>query len=283
VSVEPTRPIEALFAAEKREPGPVRIALQAVSKSFALAKGGKLDVVDDVSLSIRQGEFVCLLGPSGSGKSTLLNMIAGLVPSSSGSLRIDGQEVVSGRFPSNLGYVFQRDTTYPWRTVEKNVGLGLELAGVPSDERKARVQKAITDAGLGGFEKAFPSTLSGGMRQRVSLMRTLVMEPDILLMDEPFGSLDAHTKLEMHRLLLEIWERQRQTVVFVTHDLAEALILSDRIFLLSARPGRLKAEFSVEISRPRDALQLPETPEYAQLFSSIWHSLGQEMEKASHR
>ena len=281
MSVDQTRPIGATLAEQSQDSPLARITLQSVSKTFELPNRKTLDVLDDITFSIRKGEFVCLLGPSGSGKSTLLNMMANLVPTTIGSLRIDGQKTTPGSFPSNLGYVFQRDTTYPWRTVENNIGLGLELAAVPSERRRAKVAKAISDAGLGGFEKAFPSTLSGGMRQRVSLMRTLVMEPEILLMDEPFGALDAHTKLEMHRLLLEIWDRQRQTVVFVTHDLAEALVLSDRIFLLSSRPGRVKAEFKVPFSRPRDAVKLPETPEYGQLFSSIWRSLGQEMSKAS--
>ena len=269
------------MTADQPSTAAVAISLQGVSKTFTLPNGQKLNVVDDTSLTIRKGQFVCLLGPSGSGKSTVLNMVAGLVPATGGSLHIDGEPVQSGQFAKNLGYVFQRDTTYPWRTVEKNIGLGLELAGVPLKQRRKRVQQAINDAGLGGFEQMFPSMLSGGMRQRVSLMRSLVMEPEILLMDEPFGALDAHTKLDMHRLLLEIWERQRQTVVFVTHDLAEALVLSDQIVLLSARPGRITATFDVPFARPRNALQLPETPEYGQLFSSIWHALGQEMVKAS--
>jgi NitT/TauT family transport system ATP-binding protein len=258
----------------------VRIVLSNLGKIFAF--GDKIiNAVERFDLEVREGEFVCLLGPSGSGKSTVLNMTAGLIPASTGTVTIDGEPLVLGRFPRQLGYVFQRDTTYPWRTVTRNIGLGLELAGVSREERARKIAKAVKDAGLEGFENAFPAMLSGGMRQRVSLMRTLVMEPGILLMDEPFGALDAHTKLDMHRLLLEIWERQRQTVLFVTHDLNEALTLSDRIVLLSARPGRLKEQFPVPFSRPRDAVRLPETREYAALFSCIWHSLGEEITKVS--
>ena len=143
----------------------------------------------------------------------------------------------------------------------------------------ARVGAAIDEAGLAGFADHFPLTLSGGMRQRVSLMRTLITRPEILLMDEPFGALDTHTKLEMHRILLEVWERERQTVLFVTHDLAEALTLADRIILLSARPGRLKETFRVDFARPRDAVSLRETPEFAAAFSHIWHSLGEEFRR----
>ncbi|MGB3387816.1 MAG: ABC transporter ATP-binding protein [Pseudaminobacter sp.] len=257
---------------------PVRIRARGLSKEFEIA-GKRLTAVDRVDLDIRKGEFVSLLGPSGCGKSTVLNMIAGLIPASSGAIELDGKPLGAGHFSPKLGYVFQRDTTIPWRTVKKNVGFGLELAGVDRAARDRRVSEAIQQARLNGFENAFPGMLSGGMRQRVSLMRTLVMEPEILLMDEPFGALDAHTKTDMHRLLLDIWERQHQTVIFVTHDLAEALTLSDRIILLSARPGRLKEEFVVDFKRPRDAVSLRETPEYAELFSRVWRSLGEEMSK----
>jgi NitT/TauT family transport system ATP-binding protein len=168
---------------------------------------------------------------------------------------------------------------YPWRTVEQNIGYGLELARVNRSEREDRVAEAISQAGLTGFGKLYPAALSGGMRQRASLMRTLITKPEILLMDEPFGALDTHTKLEMHEILLQLWEKQKQTVLFVTHDLSEALTLSDRIVLLSARPGRVKEEFHVAFERPRDPVKLPETDEYASLFSQVWHSLGEEFSK----
>jgi len=255
-----------------------RIEVDAVEKSFG-AGGRRLVAVDRVSFAIRGGEFVALLGPSGCGKSTILNMVAGLIPRTGGDIRIDGASVAPGAVNPKVGYVFQRDTCFPWRTVADNIGYGLELAGVTREERRRRVAEAVTLAGLGGFEDAFPLTLSGGMRQRVGLMRTLITRPEILLMDEPFGALDTHTKLDMHRILLDIWERERQTVLFVTHDLGEALTLADRIILLSARPGRLKEDIRVPFARPRDAVSLRETPEYADAFSHIWHSLGEEFRR----
>ncbi|HEY0525163.1 MAG TPA: ABC transporter ATP-binding protein [Stellaceae bacterium] len=255
-----------------------RIEVDAVEKSFG-AGGRRLVAVDRVSFAIRGGEFVALLGPSGCGKSTILNMVAGLIPRTGGDIRIAGASVAPGAVNPKIGYVFQRDTCFPWRTVADNIGYGLELAGVAREERRRRVAEAVTLAGLGGFEDAFPLTLSGGMRQRVGLMRTLITRPEILLMDEPFGALDTHTKLDMHRILLDIWERERQTVLFVTHDLGEALTLADRIILLSARPGRLKEDIRVPFARPRDAVSLRETPEYADAFSHIWHSLGEEFRR----
>jgi NitT/TauT family transport system ATP-binding protein len=255
-----------------------RITVSDLDKRYR-TPGGEVNAVENVSFEVRQGEFVALLGPSGCGKSTILNMVAGLLEKTSGTIRIDQDEVQHGYVNRKVGYVFQRDTVFPWRTVEDNIGYGLEIAGVPQAERQQRVQRTIEVAGLAGFDRSFPRMLSGGMRQRVALMRTLIMEPEILLMDEPFGALDTHTKLEMHKTLLEIWERERQTVLFVTHDLGEALTLSSRIILLSARPGRLKEDFEVPFPRPRDAVSLRETDEFGRLYSHIWHSLGEEFRR----
>jgi NitT/TauT family transport system ATP-binding protein len=256
----------------------VRIAARGLSKTYRV-QGRDVAAVDQVSFDVAEGQFVALLGPSGCGKSTILNMIAGLLPRSGGDVLIDGAPTEAGRVHRHVGYVFQRDTVYPWRTVARNIGYGLEVGRVPRPERARRVGEAIRAAGLDGFADAFPLTLSGGMRQRVALMRTLILQPEILLMDEPFGALDTHTKLEMHKILLEIWERQRQTVLFVTHDLGEALTLSDRIILLSARPGRIKDDFDVPFARPRDAVALRETSEFADAYTHIWHSLGEEFRK----
>ncbi len=256
----------------------IRIAVRGLGKVFSL-RGRAFAALEGVTFDIAEGEFVALIGPSGCGKSTILNIVAGLLGSTSGSVAIDGRPVTRGRTNRNVGYVFQRDTVYPWRTVSRNIGYGLELAGVPRAERERRVAEMIRGAGLEGFGDAFPLALSGGMRQRVALMRTLITQPQILLMDEPFGALDTHTKLEMHRILLEIWEREKQTVLFVTHDLGEALTLSDRIVVLSARPGRIKEIFEVNLPRPRDAVALRESPDFAAAHSRIWHSLGEEFRK----
>jgi NitT/TauT family transport system ATP-binding protein len=255
-----------------------RIEIAGLRKSF-LAEGREVVAVDDASFRIHDGEFVALLGPSGCGKSTILNMVATLIAPNGGDIRVDDAPVIPGRPIPQVGYVFQKDTLFPWRTVEGNIGYALELAGVPAAERRGRVDQAIHQAGLDGFARFYPSSLSGGMRQRVSLMRTLIAQPEILLMDEPFGALDTHTKLDMHSVLLDLWEHTRQTVLFVTHDLGEALTLADRIILMSARPGRVKQDFKVDFARPRDAVALRETPQYAALFSRIWHSLGEEFAK----
>jgi NitT/TauT family transport system ATP-binding protein len=255
--------------------GVQRIDVRGLSKSFQLG-GSTIEAVRDVSFNVRRGEFVALLGPSGSGKSTILNMIATLVKPSSGEILIDGKPVIAGKATPNVGYVFQRDTLFPWRTVADNIGYGLELAGVAAAERGERVAACIAQAGLKGFDQAYPSALSGGMRQRAALMRTLVVEPQVLLMDEPFGALDTHTKIDMHEVLLRIWDREQQTVLFVTHDLGEALTLADRIILFSARPGQIKDMFEVDFPRPRDTVKVRETPRYAELFQHIWHSLGEE-------
>jgi len=264
-----------------RNPAQTRITLQDLTKIYGGGRTQEVPAVDRVSFSVHQGEFVALIGPSGCGKSTILNMIAGLISTSGGRILIDGNAVAFGKLTPKVGYVFQRDTVYPWRTVKRNIGYGPEIKRLPRAEREAEVARMIARGGLGGFENAFPITLSGGMRQRVSLMRTLIMRPEILLMDEPFGALDTHTKLEMHRLLLEIWDEEQQTVLFVTHDLGEALTLSDKIIVLSARPGRIKEIFDVPFARPRDTVTLRETAEYSALFSEIWHSLGEEFKKTS--
>ena len=240
--------VQALHAPQAdASPETQRIDVRGLSKTFQLA-GTAIEAVRDVSFSVRRGEFVALLGPSGSGKSTVLNMIATLVKPTSGQILIDGKPVVHGQATSDVGYVFQRDTLFPWRTVADNIGYGLQLAGVPTAERKERIDACLKQAGLQDFGNAYPSALSGGMRQRAALMRTLVVEPQVLLMDEPFGALDTHTKIDMHDVLLRIWEREQQTVLFVTHDLGEALTLADRIILFSARPGRIKESFAVDFA-----------------------------------
>ena len=233
-----------------------------------------MPAVDGVSFEIYDKEFVAIVGPSGCGKSTILNMIGALVMPSGGSITIDGRPVTGP--PPGVGYVFQKDTVFPWRTVRRNVGLGLEYRGVPAAERDARVREAIALAGLEGFEDAFPATLSGGMRQRVALMRTLVVNPEILLMDEPFGALDTHTKINLHGELLRLWGARHQTVVFVTHDLSEAITLADRVIVMTRRPGRIKMIHEVKLPRPRDVIKVRESPVYAEEYSRIWHVLGEE-------
>jgi NitT/TauT family transport system ATP-binding protein len=234
----------------------------------------EVPAVGGVSFEIYDQEFVALVGPSGCGKSTILNLIGGLIVPSAGAVEVDGAPVRG--VPAKVGYMFQKDTVFPWRTVARNIALGLEYRGVRGAERERRVREAIRLAGLEGFEEAFPATLSGGMRQRVALMRTLVVEPEILLMDEPFGALDTHTKLGLHAELLALWEAKQQTVLFVTHDLSEAITLADRIIVMTRRPGRTKRIYEVGLPRPRDVITIRETPEYLGEYGKIWHVLGEE-------
>lgn len=254
----------------------VRIAIRDLSKTYA-AGPREVPAVSRVSFDIHEGEFVAIVGPSGCGKSTVLNMIGALIPPSEGEILVDGRRV-GGAPPAGVGYVFQKDTVFPWRTVERNIALGLEYRGVPAAARAARVREAIALAGLEGFEEAYPATLSGGMRQRVALMRSLVVDPEVLLMDEPFGALDTHTKLGLHAELLSLWAARRQTVVFVTHDLSEAITLADRIVVMTRRPGRVKMLYDVKLPRPRDVIRLRESAEYLREYGEVWHALGEEFE-----
>jgi NitT/TauT family transport system ATP-binding protein len=237
--------------------------------------GREVPAVARASFEVFHQEFVAIVGPSGCGKSTILNMIGGLVPPTGGVIEIDGV-AITGAAPAHVGYVFQKDTVFPWRTVARNIALGLEYRGVTGSERERRVREAVLLAGLDGFEDAFPATLSGGMRQRVALMRTLIVEPEILLMDEPFGALDTHTKITLHDELLRLWEGRHQTVVFVTHDLSEAITLADRIVVMTRRPGRVKVIHTVTLPRPRDVIKLRESAEYAEEYGRVWHVLGEE-------
>jgi NitT/TauT family transport system ATP-binding protein len=255
----------------------VRIAIRDLSKTFT-AGPREVPAVSRVSFDVHDKEFVAIVGPSGCGKSTILNMIGSLIAPSGGEILVDGERV-GPRAGKQVGYVFQKDTVFPWRTVAQNIALGLQYRGVATAEIRSRVTEAVALAGLEGFEDAFPATLSGGMRQRVALMRSLVVNPEILLMDEPFGALDTHTKLNLHAELLGIWGARQQTVIFVTHDLSEAITLADRIVVMTRRPGRVKLVYDVKLPRPRDVIRLRETAEYLREYGEIWHALGEEFQE----
>jgi NitT/TauT family transport system ATP-binding protein len=227
---------------------------------------GPLAVIEDVSLTVAEGEFVALLGPSGAGKSTLLRMMAGLIRPERGRVTWRGQPVVAQ--PPRVGMVFQSSSLLPWRTALANVGLPLELDGRPRVEVQAAAKAWLARVGLHGFEQALPSTLSGGMRQRVALARALVAQPDLVLLDEPFGALDALTREQLGVELLRMWEAERTTLAMVTHSLSEALLLADRVAVLSARPGRLLTMIDVPFSRPR-TLDLTAQPAFQALVRDV--------------
>jgi NitT/TauT family transport system ATP-binding protein len=246
---------------------PTKIEFRDLRKAFRRG-GAMVDVLGPLSLQVRRGEFLALLGPSGCGKSTTLNMTAGLMRPSAGAVLFDGVPVT--KVNTRVGYLTQRDTLLPWRSVAGNVAVPLEIQGCPAAERKARVRDALASVGLAEFAEQRPAELSGGMRRRVALARMLVSAPDTLLMDEPFGALDAQLKMVMHQQLLDVWQAERKTVLFVTHDLAEALILADRVVVLGARPGRVKAVFDVALGRPRDVFALQFEPSFVAMEKRLW-------------
>lgn len=210
---------------------------------------GGLEALRDVSFAVAPQEFVCLVGPSGAGKSSLLHILAGLERPTSGRVLLEGHPLTAPQ--RRIGFVFQKANLMPWRTVLENVMLPLELAGVPEEERQARALELIALVGLSGFEHAYPASLSGGMEQRAAIARALVHDPPILLLDEPFGSLDALTREHMALELLRIWEARRKTVIMVTHSIPEALFLADRVLVLSPRPGHIAAHIPISLPRPR--------------------------------
>ncbi|XFA73750.1 ABC transporter ATP-binding protein [Thermosynechococcaceae cyanobacterium Okahandja] len=226
----------------------MHLDVQQLSKVFTTRRGPLL-VLDQVSLYINSGEFVCVLGASGSGKTTLLRIIAGLETPTHGQVTVDGH-AVSGP-GSDRGLVFQTYTLYPWLTVQDNIEFGLKLQGMPKGERRDRVHHYLHIVGLGRYAQLFPHQLSGGMKQRVAIARALVTEPQVLLMDEPFGALDAQTKEMMHEFLLDLWRRTRTTILMITHDVEEAVFLAQRIYVLTSSPGRVKEEVAIQLPLER--------------------------------
>jgi NitT/TauT family transport system ATP-binding protein len=246
------------------------LVVNNLSTVFANGNGG-LRALDNISFSVCPEEFVCVLGPSGCGKTTLLRAITGLLPASGGEICFYGDPLTGPR--RGVGFVFQKANLMPWRSVIENISLPLELQGVPYQERLERSQELIELVGLGGFENALPRDLSGGMAQRVAIARALVHNPDVLLMDEPFGGLDALTRERMGTELLQIWQRQRKTVVMVTHSISEALLLADRVLVLTQRPGRLRLDLAVTLPRPRDE-ETRYMPEFTQLARQLRAAIG---------
>jgi len=240
-------------------PNQVKISVHDLSRSFVDAHGNRIDALRHVSFEVEDafsqdgrdiGEFRVLLGPSGCGKSTLLRMIAGLDRPDGGHVMVNGKPV--GAPGRDRGMVFQKYTSFPWLTVEDNIAYGPKINGVPAAERGQIVQHLVEAVGLAGFEKSYPDTLSGGMQQRVAIARTLANRPQVILMDEPFGALDAQTRSDMQQLLLKVWDDTASTILFVTHDVDEAIYLADRIFILCARPGTIVEDIPVPFGRPRD-------------------------------
>ncbi len=227
-----------------------RVLVQGISKSYPdAASGREMAALRRVTLSAREGEFVSIIGPSGCGKSTLFNIVSGVTPPDEGRVYINGQETRDR--VGLVGYMPQKDLLLPWRTVLDNVVLGMEVAGTPRAAARRQAMPLLAEFGLEGFEAAYPHVLSGGMRQRAALLRTFLFHQDILLLDEPFGALDALTRSTMHEWLLQVWDKLGATILFVTHDVEEAVLLSDRVYVMTARPGQIKMEVQIDLPRPR--------------------------------
>jgi NitT/TauT family transport system ATP-binding protein len=248
-----------------------------VSKTFRSDRGSVV-ALDSLSLDVRDGEFLTIVGPSGCGKSTLLNILVGLELPSEGEIFLDGRDAVDRKA---VGYVMQNDNLYPWRTLRENVEFPLELRGYSPSDRRDISQRYLEKVRLADFGDRYPYELSGGMRQRGNIVRALSFSPRILIMDEPFGPLDAQTRLLLQNLLLDLWAEERKTIVFITHDLHEAIALGDRVVVLTARPGRIKSVHSVDIPRPRKLRHLHENATYRALLTRIGDELAEEIQVQS--
>lgn len=250
------------------------VYLDGVSKTFE-ADEGSVRAIGDVSGHIEQGRFVSVIGPSGCGKTTLLYMVAGLEPVTGGAIQIDGEAVQGPR--RDLAVVFQEDSTLPWRTVIDNVAFGLEVQGVAGKERRERARELVHLVGLEGFEHHRPSQLSGGMKQRVAIARALLLDPRVLLMDEPFGALDQQTRTFIGQELVRIWEETRKTVMFITHDIQESVYLSDEVWVLSARPSQVRSKLAINLDRPRHP-EMRQAAEFHKYVDTLWGFIAEEVE-----
>jgi len=256
-----------------------RIELDGVTKRFLTPSGDVFTALEDVNLVAEPGQFCAVVGPTGCGKSTTLTLVSGLDRPSAGTVRVGG--AVVDEIPSGIGFVFQTDALMPWKSVLANVALGPVFRGVRKKEAQAEAREWLRRVGLAGFEDRHPHQLSGGMRKRVALAAALINAPSILLMDEPFGALDVQTKAIMSNELLGLWEQTKPTVLFITHDLEEAIALADRVVVMTAGPGTIKAVYDIDLPRPRGAVQeIRFEPRFLELYQQIWESLRDEVERA---
>ena len=249
---------------------PPMIEFDQVSKTFVLPGRNQQEVLalDRVSFTIGKNEFTTVVGPSGCGKTTLLRLVAGLAPSSGGRTLYKGREVTA--LNTDVGFITQDSNLFPWMRMIENVEFPLVLRGMPERERRERAREWIHMVGLDGFEQHFPYQLSGGMQKRAAIIRTMIYEPDVILMDEPFGPLDAQTRMLLQNDLLNIWNRDKKTILFITHDLVEAIALSDTVVLMTKRPGEVKDVFRVDLPRPRNVFEIHATPGFSEAYSYLW-------------
>jgi NitT/TauT family transport system ATP-binding protein len=257
---------------------PPALAFEHVSVRFATPAKGVHAAVHDISLAVEPGSFAVIVGPSGCGKSTLLNVAAGLLAPAEGGVRVFGAPLAG--INREAAYLFQQDALLPWRSVLDNVRLGLDIRNVPAAEARERAHRFIARVGLAGFEDRFPHQLSGGMRKRVAIAQSWIVDPRIFLMDEPFGALDVQTRQNMENELLELWQESGKTVLFITHDLEEAIALADRVVVLTASPARVKGLYDVALPRPRDVAEIRLDPDFTALYRRIWGDLRDEVKRS---
>lgn len=256
----------------EQNPNRYEIEIKGVTRSFD-KKDGSFLALDTVELNVERNEFICLVGPSGCGKTTLMNIVAGLLPPSSGSVTVQGKKVTGPG--KGKGVVFQQYALYPWLTVRKNVEFGLKMKNVPKAQRAATAEKYIKLVGLEQFADAFPKELSGGMKQRVAIARAYATDPEVLLMDEPFGALDAQTRAQLQENLLQTWQAERKTCFFITHDVDEAVLLATKVIIMSAGPGRIREIVDIDLPYPRNQ-QTKLTPRFNELKNGIWNKVYKE-------
>lgn len=269
-----TRTDEAAPAAGRQ--GVPKLSLRDVSLSYR-TRQGRFTALDRVNLDLAAGEFLALVGPSGCGKSTLLKVIAGLLSATSGTILLDGEAAPDG-VAEGIGLVFQSDALLPWKTVADNIRFPLVLKGVDAERQRAEVRRLVELVGLTGFERSYPNQLSGGMRKRVGIARAIAYDPDVFLMDEPFGPLDAQMRIRLGGEFLSIWENLGKSVIFVTHDVEEAVAMADRVLVMSRSPGTVKEEFSIDLPRPRHFREVRFEAEFQRLHRAIWDSLADEFD-----
>jgi len=252
------------------------ILLRAATKKFATPAGSAFTALKDVDLEVAAGEFVSVVGPTGCGKSTALSLISGLEQATSGTVEVNGKPVTG--IPEGVGYMFQTDAVLPWKNVLDNVAIGLRYRKVGRDESRERAREWIDRVGLAGFEDRYPHQLSGGMRKRVAMAQTLITEPSLLLLDEPFGALDVQTRELMQDELLRLWSGTGAAVVFVTHDLTEAISLADRVVVMTAGPATIRDVVAIDLPRPRKVEEIRLTPQFTEFYRRVWESLRDEVE-----
>lgn len=270
--------LKETIAASAPDDQETRYCVRAVSHTFSSGSQSEISVLNNVSFDVTSHEFLSIAGPSGCGKSTLLNIMSGLLVPTLGSVLLDG-EILHG-ISKKIGYVSQMDSLLPWRTVLDNVTFGLEFRNIKKKEARAVAMHLIAESGLSGFENNYPHELSGGMKKRVDIIRVLAIDPEVIIMDEPFAALDVFTRELMQEYILNIWKKTRKAIIFVTHDLTEAITLADRIVLMSARPSTIKAQYDITLPRPRSALEIRYNSTFIDLHRLIWRDLKVEVERS---